>query len=113
MLYDTNNRFSSQESEWSIQLPPGRYEVEIGLGDSRLPNWGTLNSYDAENTYYAVHDIWVNGKLLLDRDGHMDKYDVHHATVEVNEAAGNRLTLAPGPRAGVLRIQFVRIHKAP
>ncbi len=115
-LYDTLNQFDSEVGHtWSIELPPGRYEVEIGLGNSRYPNWGTYNSFRLEpapTTYYAINDIQANGQLLEDRDGKMDRTDVHHATVEVSGATNDRLTLERGPRADVLNIQFIRIRKA-
>jgi hypothetical protein len=111
-LYDTNNLFGDAKSSWLIELPPGKYEVEIGLGDSRLPNFGAHNAYNPNTTYYVIHDILVNGELVKDQDGHMDKYDVHRTIVEVNETTNSRLILKPGPNARVLRIQFVRIYKA-
>ncbi|MCH8513336.1 MAG: glycoside hydrolase family 55 protein [Kiritimatiellae bacterium] len=112
-LYDTNNRFDPDpDHNWSIELPSGTYEVEIALGNPRYPNWGGLDSFQENTTYYAIHDILVNGKLLKDRDGHMDRYDVHHAVVEVGEDTDNRLVLEPAPRSNFLRIQFIRVFKA-
>ncbi len=111
MLYDTNNNFGNDPgSQWTIELPPGRYEVDIALGDSRYPFWGAYNSYQLDTTYDAVNDIVVNGTLLKDRDGYMDRYDVYQAMVTVD--ADRRLTFSRGPKATVLRIQFVRIHEA-
>ncbi len=113
IFYDTSNGFGEAlDRQWAIELPQGRYEVEIALGDARYPNWGTYDSYQPNTTYYAVHDLLVNGMLLKDRDGHMDRYDVHRAIVEVSQATDNRLTIKPGSNANMLRVQYIRIHQA-
>jgi hypothetical protein len=113
-VYDTSNDFGEggASRSWSIELPPGDYVVQVGLGASRYPTWRDHDAGRPDTSFPAIHDVWINDQLMIDRDGHTDHIDVHQAQVTVGPGSDNRVTIRPGSRSQMLRVMFVRVYRA-
>lgn len=109
-INDTNNTFGENDSQsWSMEEPPGRYRVVVGLGCSRYPASHAFNWNTPEADYKAIHHLTVNGKKIQDEDGHADNYDTY--SIETMVGPDKKITISAGPEANRLRLRYVLIYE--